>query len=464
MDYNIRIVSTYPPRRCGIGTFSRDLATALQDFTGEVASVSVAAIDKDNLRYDIPVNMKIDQRDPQMWVRAASVIIERATETKTPTVVLLQHEYGLDGVDIPGNNFVNIAKMFSGGGLLTFVYLHTVLENPNEYQRDTIRELSEYSEGLIVTTKSAIDILSSQIYEIDESKIEHIDHGIRMDNPFEHDRLEIKREFGLEGILLATTLGLLSPDKGIQYAIPAYMRFVKESCTREQRRKVVYLIAGQHHPEFIKGEGGEQFKLFRELIRDSLSDSKAVWTETRELGKTDFARNDIVFFNQFLDETVLLKLYGATNLMILPYLNMQQISSGILADTLGSGRVSIATKFKYATEMLNSSSKLGDGISITPRGILVDPGENSIEQIAQAIDYLIFEKQGVRSIRLDMERNARARGYEMKWSNSAWRLLQAISRVRDRKERVTGRGPAFDRTKKSSFEKLNTEIRRKKRL
>ena len=29
MPYNIRLVSTFPPRRCGIGTFCRDLASAL---------------------------------------------------------------------------------------------------------------------------------------------------------------------------------------------------------------------------------------------------------------------------------------------------------------------------------------------------------------------------------------------------------------------------------------------------
>jgi hypothetical protein len=46
MAHNIRIVSTYPPRKCGVGTFSRDLANALENFTGEVGHVRVAVIDK----------------------------------------------------------------------------------------------------------------------------------------------------------------------------------------------------------------------------------------------------------------------------------------------------------------------------------------------------------------------------------------------------------------------------------
>ena len=62
MTYNIRIVSTYPPRRCGIGTFSRDLANALEHFTGEVGSIRISAIDKENLPYDKIVE-KIEQCD-----------------------------------------------------------------------------------------------------------------------------------------------------------------------------------------------------------------------------------------------------------------------------------------------------------------------------------------------------------------------------------------------------------------
>ena len=61
MACNIRIVSTYPPRCCGLGTFSKDLASALEHFTGEVGSIRVAAIDKDQLPYSIPVDIVIDQ-------------------------------------------------------------------------------------------------------------------------------------------------------------------------------------------------------------------------------------------------------------------------------------------------------------------------------------------------------------------------------------------------------------------
>ena len=96
MPYNIRIVSTYPPRRCGIGTFSRDLASALEHFTGECGAIRISAIDKENLPYSIPVDLTINQYNPQSWKDGIKDILARASESQNPTVVLLQHEYGLD--------------------------------------------------------------------------------------------------------------------------------------------------------------------------------------------------------------------------------------------------------------------------------------------------------------------------------------------------------------------------------
>jgi flavin-binding protein dodecin len=93
---NIRIVGTYPPRRCGIAAFSRDLADALQRFAEEVGRVDVAAIDDQSGPYSPPVDVVIDQYSPESWSQAIEEVITRAKARANSTVVVLQHEYGLD--------------------------------------------------------------------------------------------------------------------------------------------------------------------------------------------------------------------------------------------------------------------------------------------------------------------------------------------------------------------------------
>jgi glycosyltransferase involved in cell wall biosynthesis len=314
-----------------------------------------------------------------------------------------------------------------------------------------IQELAKYSDGLIVTTESAIGILESPIYEIDRSKLKYIDHGIRMQHPSHYDRLAIKEMFGLKDRFLVTTLGLLSPDKGLQYGIRGYGRFLQESCTDCQRKSIVYLIGGQYHPEFVKSGGGQDYQRYQAELTKALEESKLRWCKVKALREVDFETYDVVFLDTFLDEKTLLRLYGATNVMVLPYMDMQQISSGVLADTLGAGRVAIATKFRYAAELIHSNRKCSTGLILGrhTRGILVDPGEASVEQIAEALDYLVFNKDK----RLLMEKQAHQRGYQMRWQNTGWALLQHIEFVREDKEIITGRGITFKREKPSIFEK-----------
>jgi glycosyltransferase involved in cell wall biosynthesis len=455
MPYNIRIVSTYPPRRCGIGTFSRDLANALEHFTGEVGHIRVSAIDNEGLPYSIPVDLVIDQNNPDSWGHAIKDILARSVESTNPTIVILQHEYGLDpsanGNAGEGTNFIDMVRAFSFKGLTTLVYLHSVLDAPNAHQKMVIQELAKYSDGLIVTTESAIGILESPVYGIERSKIKHIDHGIRMQHPSHYDRLAIKEMFGLKDRFLITTLGLLSPDKGLEYSIRGYGRFLQESCTEEQRKHIVYLIGGEYHPEFVKLGGGQPYRRHQEVINKVLEESKLNWCRVKELRNMDFETYDVVFLDTFLDEKTLLRFYGATNAMVLPYLDMQQISSGVLADTLGAGRVAVATKFRYALELILSNRKCPAGLVLGryTRGILVDPGEASVEQIAEALDYLVFNKDK----RLLMEKQAHQRGYQMRWQNTGWALLQHIEFVREDKGIITGRGITFKREKPSIFEK-----------
>lgn len=454
MPCDIWIVSTWPPRRCGIATFSRDLTLALHHFTAEIGHVRVAAIDNGHGPYDGTVGLVIDQYDPDSWRQAFARIAKRAKESQGPTAVVLQHEFGLDpdaeGYDARGNNFVEMAKALNGDGITTLVYLHTVLDDPNDHQRETIMNLARYSDGLVVTTESAIEILESETYGIAHAKLKHIDHGIRMQHPSQFDRLSIKQAFCLENRFLVTTLGLLSPGKGVDYGIRGYGRFLAESCTPEQRRRIVYLVAGQCHPEFVRCEGGKPYRQYMATIQDALDQADVKWCRVTGLGATNFEDFDVVFLDAFLDEEMFLNLYGASNVMLLPYLNMQQISSGILADTLGSGRAAITTKFRYARELIHSNKPCPDGLIVGrfSRGILVDVGEPSVLQIAQGLDYLVFNY----GKRLMMEKQAHQRGYQMRWDNSAWALLQYIAFIQDQKDIVTGRGVRFTRQKPSSLD------------
>jgi glycosyltransferase involved in cell wall biosynthesis len=461
MPYDIQIVSTFPPRRCGIGTFSRDLASALEHFADDVSHIRVSAIDNNNGPYGIPVDLVIDQYSPESWISAIRSIIARAEESINPTVVVLQHEYGLDpdenGEDGKGTHFVDMAKAFSGDGLSTLVQLHTVLEEPNDHQKKTLQELAQYSDGLILTSESAMGILKSSTYGIDHSKLKHIDHGIRMQHPSKYDRLAMKRRYGLEEFFLVTTLGLLSPDKGIHYSIRAYGRFLTESCTYSQRERLVYLIAGQYHPEFVRSDGGAGYREYIATLTKALEESNVKWCRSKELGDIDFSQYDIVFLDAFLDERTLLEIYGATNVMVLPYLNMFQTSSGILADTLGSSRIAIATKFSCALELIHSNRPCPSGLVIGryARGILVDPGESSVEQIAGALDFLVFNQ----SQRLAMEKEAHQRGFQMQWNNSAWALLQHMKFVGEERELHTGRAEEFIRERTSIYQSNLAECR-----
>jgi glycosyltransferase involved in cell wall biosynthesis len=425
------------------------LASSLEHFTGEVGHIRIAAIDKNNGPYSIPVDLVIDQYNSESWGFAIKNIITRAKENTNPTIALLQHEYGLDpdknGEDRKGTNFVDMVKAFSGEGLTTLVYLHTVLDEPNDHQKKTLQELAKFSDGLILTSESAIETLESSTYKIDRLKLKHIDHGIRMQHPSEYDRLAVKEKYGLQDFFLVTTLGLLSPDKGIQYSIRAYGKFLEQSCTNSQKERIVYLIAGQCHPDFIRAAKGREYRAYQATLTKALEEYRLKWCKAQELEGLDFKQYDIVFLDAFLDESTFLELYGATNVMVLPYLNIFQTSSGILADTLGSSRVAIVTKFRCALELIHSNKPCPSGLVIGryARGILVDAGEASVEQIAGALDFLVFNQNK----RIAMEKEAHQRGFQMQWNNSAWALLQHIKFIREEKGLVTGRAVIFTREK-----------------
>lgn len=464
MAYHIQIIGTHLPRQCGLATLARDLGKALQGLGDIVASVRVTAIDSDGLAYDHPVDSVIDQYSAPSWYRAAEEVLAKAGRRSDPTIVLIQHAFELDpdeqGQQGMGSNYLNLARAVHDSGLMTLVYVHSVLEHASKHQRSTLCALAEHSDGLLVTTHSAADLLASDAYGIQRARIRHFDHGICLQDPSQRERRASKRAYGLQGHLLVASLGFHSPEKGLPYGIRAYGRLLDESSTFEQRQRLVYLIAGCCHPEFVKRDDGRPHRDYQADLQEAIKDAGLRASKAEDLADIDFNLNDVVFLDAFLDESTLRQLYRAADILLLPYLNMEQICSGILADALGAGRVPIATKFKYATEVIDPHWLGQTGVIIGPhaRGILVDAGTPSIEQMAQALDYLIYNPNE----RLEMEMRALERGFQMRWQNAAWELMQSIRFVRDRQEQDPGL--TFSRERASIYEKRNALSQAKSNL
>src|ERR1700757_2589222 len=94
-DVRIAFVGTYPPRRCGIATFTRDLADGMHAANDRIQPMVVAVTDE-GCRYDYPdgVEYEIRQGTKGDYARAAELM-----NYKDVRWVSVQHEYGIFGGD-----------------------------------------------------------------------------------------------------------------------------------------------------------------------------------------------------------------------------------------------------------------------------------------------------------------------------------------------------------------------------
>lgn len=355
------MVSTYPPKLCGLATFAAALAREL-----------VAA----GNRVDV---VRVDDGDDPSWIpgtEVARLINGSATSVRAAAAqlsrcdaVIIQHEYGIFG-GADGDEVLDLMQAIDAP---TIVVLHTVPLVPTDHQHDVLVEISRLANRVVVMTEAARDRLL-EAYPVDPRIVVTIPHGATLPaaSPGAHDTLLAGRSAQL------LTWGLLGPGKGVEHVIDAL------SLLTDLPRRPHYTVAGVTHPKVFAARGDEYR---HSLIRQGWATGVAGYVE---------------FDDDYRDLAGLTKFVASTDIVVLPYDSVDQVTSGVLVDAVAAGRPVIATAFPHAVELLSS----GAGIVVPHR----DPAA-----LADAIRSMVTQP----TLLAEMTAEAQRLAPTMSWSHIA---------------------------------------------
>jgi len=360
-------MGSYPPRACGIATFTKDVVESYNASFG--VGAEVAAIDEpggESRAYPPEVFARLRAGDRGSYRDMAAVI-----NAHPARLLNVQHEYGLFGGE-EGAWFLNLLEALDKPAVVS---LHTVLPEPSPEHRAVAQRLCRLASAIVVLSETGKEILVDR-YGIDPAHVIVIHHGVP-DVPF-CDTDAAKTSFGLGDRMVISTFGLISRGKGLEYAIEAMRSVVR------RRPEALYLILGATHPQVRKLEG----ESYRETLQQIISSAGL--------------ENNVKLIGDYLAFDELVSYLKATDVYLTPYLNPVQVVSGTLAYAVGCGKAVVSTPYLYAKELLAQS-----------RGLLCD--FRDAQSISQQVIALLDDP----SLRRAIERRAYRFGRRMTWSHVA---------------------------------------------
>lgn len=312
-------LSTYPPTRCGLATFTEALAASLA-MTGVRDPTIVRVLD---VRDSAPSPTVIGRIPTTTELIAGNRVSMRSAvrALETCDVAIVQHEYGIYGGP-DGDEIIPLLRSLSTPAI---VVLHTVLIEPTPHQRAVLDTVCRLAASVVVMTDNARAILR-KTYNVKDSKIRVIPHGV----PVPHGGAATKHTASQRVL----TWGLISPAKGIEWGIRAIAQL------RDVVPPIEYVIAGQTHPK-VRAHEGERY---RESLQQLIVDLDLVGVVTLD--------------DRYLDATQLEELVATADVVLLPYDSRDQATSGVLVEAVASGIPVVATGFPHAVELLGRGAGL----------------------------------------------------------------------------------------------------------
>lgn len=376
VDRSIRViyVSSYIPKPCGIATYTKDLTTAVNELNPQNLA-EIMAFTPDGQKYDYPweVKYRVRQNKIEDYINAAKYINQSGAQ-----VVHLQHEFGLFGGNV-GDYIIPFLENIRKPIVTTF---HSILRQPSADQTRVMKRVASLSQAVTVMINTVGKTLET-VYDVPKGKIAVIPHGVP-DIPY-GSRDVFKTKLGLKGKQVLSTINLLNPNKGVEYAILAMEKI------SQKFPNAVYLVIGKTHPGAF--EEGEIYRRKLEALAEKTNGS-------------------VRFINDYISLELLVEYLRATDLYITPYLEPENTASGALAYAVGAGKACISTPYLYAKEVLGKN-----------RGVLVKFHDS--DSIAEAaIDLLNNQKK-----REEIQKNAYAYGRYMIWSNVALKHLDLFNLI-----------------------------------
>ena len=373
-------IGTYPPRECGIGTFTMNLYKSMvtnKDASKDSIDGFIVAINDNEQTYNYPEEVKliIRQEHQRDYLEAVKYINLSGAD-----VCILEHEFGIFG----GQNGLYILPLLSRLEVPLVVTLHTIVKTPSYNEKAVLQEICKMANKIIVMSHKAIEFLID-IYDVDKEKIVFIEHGVP-DIQFSQE--QTKKEFKLTNKKLLLTFGILSRNKGIETAIKALPKVV------ERYPDILYVVLGKTHPNVVRNSG-EEYRNYLQLLTKKLN-----------LG------NHVVFINEFISQKELFKYLSASDIYITPYLNEAQITSGTLSYAVGVGSAVISTPYWHAVELLDEG-----------RGKLFN--FNDSEQLTQILLELLDNPEMLKKLR----GKAFDYGRTITWPKSGGKYISLVKQI-----------------------------------